>query len=193
MAGVADRRVHLGEALQPLVGLGPDALGVVDLAETLAGPAARAVAQILDNLVSNAIKYSAGAATRAIAADRGARARRIAEEGLAEQVLRVAARPGGDHADLEVVEGIEVGAQGQHLVAAAQAHGQHVAGRGVQDRVFGEIHEDREAVPLAAADHHEVRAALGRDAHDLGLAQGREAVHQGDAGVDLGGLAIWVS
>ncbi len=27
----------------------------------------------------------------------------------------------------------------------------------------------------------------------LGLAQGREAVHEGDAGVDLGGLAVGVS
>jgi integrase len=31
------------------------------------------------------------------------------------------------------------------------------------------------------------------DAHDLGPAKGREAVHQGDTGVDLGGLAIGVS
>ena len=31
------------------------------------------------------------------------------------------------------------------------------------------------------------------DAHDLGRAEGREAVHEGDAGVDLGGLAVGVS
>ena len=31
------------------------------------------------------------------------------------------------------------------------------------------------------------------DAHDLGLSEGREAIHQGDAGVDLGGLAVGVS
>ena len=31
------------------------------------------------------------------------------------------------------------------------------------------------------------------DARGLGLAQGREAVHEGDAGVDLGGLAVGVS
>ncbi len=30
-------------------------------------------------------------------------------------------------------------------------------------------------------------------AHDLGPAEGREAVHEGDAGVDLGGLAVGVS
>lgn len=31
------------------------------------------------------------------------------------------------------------------------------------------------------------------DAEDLGRAEGREAVHEGDAGVDLGGLAVGVS
>ena len=31
------------------------------------------------------------------------------------------------------------------------------------------------------------------DALDLGLAEGVEAVHEGDGDVDFGGLAVWVS
>ena len=46
---------------------------------------------------------------------------------------------------------------------------QHVAMRGVQYGVFGEVQEDREAVAFAAAEHDQVGRLVGRHAQDLGL------------------------
>ena len=47
-------------------------------------------------------------------------------------------------------------------MAARDAHRQHVAGRGVQHGVLGEVDEDRQAVTLAAAEHDRGRLAVSR-------------------------------
>jgi hypothetical protein len=42
-------------------------------------------------------------------------------------------------------------------IALLQADRQHIAVRGVQDRVFGKIHQDGETVALAAAEDDQIR------------------------------------
>ena len=53
--------------------------------------------------------------------------------------------------------------------------------RRVQHRVLGEVHQDREAMALAAAEHDQIRAFLSGDAQNLGL---------GVAGLDPAGRAL---
>src|SRR5688572_31199940 len=55
------------------------------------------------------------------------------------------------------------------LAASVQPYGEDVAGRGVQDRVLGEIEQDRQPVALAAAEHDQVDPEPLRRADDLRL------------------------
>src|ERR1700690_1257540 len=55
------------------------------------------------------------------------------------------------------------------FIASLQTNRKHVAMRGVQDRIFGEIHENCEAVPLAAAENDQISLGFLGGAQDLGL------------------------
>src|SRR5581483_6622325 len=49
----------------------------------------------------------------------------------------------------------------------AYAHRKHIAGRGVQYRIFREVHQNRQTMALATAEHDEIHVPLARDPHDF--------------------------
>src|SRR5688572_17418323 len=48
-----------------------------------------------------------------------------------------------------------------------QPHCQHIAGRCVENRVLGEVEQNREPMPFPTAEHDEIAAELLRSANDL--------------------------
>src|ERR1700687_268173 len=54
-------------------------------------------------------------------------------------------------------------------IALLQTDRQHVAMRGVQDGVFGKIHQDGETMALTAAENDEIHSLLFRNAENFRL------------------------